>query len=655
MGALVSAGVVESGGTVRFTHPILRAAIYADLSPAERERLHRAAATILRDRGAPVGQVAAQVVRTEPAGEQGAVALLRSAAGEALALGDAAGAAELLSRALDEPPADVDRAAVVLELGQAHARAGAPEAIAPLSEIVERGDDAAAIAAAAIELSGMLFYAGRAAEGAAILRRGQERLPPGDPAREQLEIALLGISYTSASARREGDASIAARRNPGDLERGALQATTLAALAMDEVMFLRSASTAIDLAERALAAGLPLEPGRGENWAILALASLTASDGLDAAVRAADEILPPARARGAALMVAIMRSALRALPGCEAATSPPPRRTRRRRSSSPPTCSAVKPSSSWPCRRRCSQASSATRPLTPCADSSTAAARGTTPSSCRAPSCAMPSACSAPPRATTKRRSRNCAAARSTTRRSAARTRPCSRGDRQRLSRWPSRPRRRGSQPGGRRGAPGAVVRRATGDRYRAARPGARRTPRATAGAAGEALAVLAPSPARLEHARVPVDLGATHRAAGQRSTAREPLLEGLELAARCGARSLERRRGQSSGRSASGPGPPTRRGGLADAQRAARGRARRDGRHEPGDRPDAVRHREDGGDPPRTIVPQARHLVAATASRRARTRRRLTAGYTCSGIHRQQACPLTSAPERVVSPRRYR
>jgi DNA-binding CsgD family transcriptional regulator len=56
------------------------------------------------------------------------------------------------------------------------------------------------------------------------------------------------------------------------------------------------------------------------------------------------------------------------------------------------------------------------------------------------------------------------------------------------------------------------------------------------------ALAVLAPSPVRLEHARVLVDLGATFRAAGQRTTAREPLLEGLALAARCGAQTLERR-----------------------------------------------------------------------------------------------------------------
>ena len=183
MEALVLAGVVDSGATVRFIHPILRTAIHDDLSPAERERLHHAAAAILQERGSSVGRVAAQVMHTEPAADPGAVALLRDAAGDALALGDAAGAAALLSRALEEPPADDDRAAVLLELGQARARAGAPDAIEPLTEIVERNDDATAIAAAAIELGGMLFFADRAAEGAAVLRRARERLPAEEPAR----------------------------------------------------------------------------------------------------------------------------------------------------------------------------------------------------------------------------------------------------------------------------------------------------------------------------------------------------------------------------------------------------------------------------------------------------------------------------------------
>ncbi len=178
-GALVSAGVVEAGGTVRFTHPILRTAIYGDLSPAERERLHRAAAEILRERGAPAAEVAAHLMHTEPGGDPQTVALLRDAARDALALGDAVGAAALLARALDEPPPHAERPPLLLELGEALARAGAPEAVAPLTEIVERGEDPAAIAAAGIELSGMLFFAGRAAEGAAILRRAQERLPAG--------------------------------------------------------------------------------------------------------------------------------------------------------------------------------------------------------------------------------------------------------------------------------------------------------------------------------------------------------------------------------------------------------------------------------------------------------------------------------------------
>ena len=311
MAGLVSAGVIESGGTVRFTHPILRTAIYEDLSPAERERLHNAAASTLRGRGATAGLIAAHVMHTEPRGDPATASLLREAAREALALGDATGAAALLTRGLAEPPAEADRTAFRLELGQARARAGAPEAITPLTEIVERDHDGAAIAAAALELSGILFFAGRAGEGTAVLARARERLPADEPAREQLEVALLGASYTSASARREAEATIAALRDPGGPARGVLEATTLATLAMDEVMCARSAARAVDLATRALPAGLPLEPHRGEAWAVVALAALALADELDVARQGADEILAAARKQGAALTVATI-SALRA-------------------------------------------------------------------------------------------------------------------------------------------------------------------------------------------------------------------------------------------------------------------------------------------------------------------------------------------------------
>ena len=123
MVALVSAGIVEAGGTLRFVHPILRTAIYGDQSPAERQRLHHTAATILRERGAPALQVAAQVMRTEPEGDLAAVALLHEAAYDAWRLGDALGSAALVSRALEEPPAEGDRLQLLLDLGQSYARA----------------------------------------------------------------------------------------------------------------------------------------------------------------------------------------------------------------------------------------------------------------------------------------------------------------------------------------------------------------------------------------------------------------------------------------------------------------------------------------------------------------------------------------------------
>ena len=121
------------------------------------------------------------------------------------------------------------------------------------------------------------------------------------------------------------------------------------------------------------------------------------------------------------------------------------------------------------------------------------------------------------------------------------------------------------------------VVRRAARDRHRAARR------RRSSGPAAEradglrrALEVLEPSPARLEHARVLVDLGATLRAAGQRSAAREPAAgrpgAGVALR-RPGPGAPGARRAGRDRRPAADHRPLRRR--LADAERAARGRAR--------------------------------------------------------------------------------
>jgi DNA-binding CsgD family transcriptional regulator len=541
MTPLVHAGVMRSGGTVRFSHPILRTAIYGDLSPAERERLHCAASKILEERGAPSGQVAAHVMQCEPGADLEAARLLRDAARDALAFGDATGAAALLARALDEPPAPADRAAVVLELGLARARAGMPEAIGPLSEIVEHAQDEAAIATAAIELSGMLFFAGRAAEGAAILRRAQERLPSTGSARDELEVMLLGASYTSASARRYADPIIATLRDPGGPARSLTQATTLGMLAMDEVMYLRSASKATDLGRRALAAGLPLELHRSGNWAMLALAALTAVDEFDAALEGADEVLAQARKRGSALTVATI-SALRAVIGL------------RRGDLTAAAADAQAAIELVPDLLGAEYVS-----LAVSAAVLAGLERGDTPDSLRRliDHTGVQYDTEFVPSSQLRYASGVLRAAAGNHEAAIEELRGCSLdhptfgGDNPAVLAWRSAAALSLAELGRHSEAQALAADevqraqsfgapRAIGIALRAQAlvgPHAQRS----AGLAA-ALAVLADSPARLEHARVLVDIGATLRAAGQRTAAREPLLEGLTRAASCGASTLERR-----------------------------------------------------------------------------------------------------------------
>ncbi len=429
----------------------------------------------------------------------------------------------------------------MLELGQARARAGDPGAIAPLSEIVEHGQDPDAIAAAAIELSGMLFFAGRAAEGATILRRAQERLAASGPARERLDVALLGGSYTSISVRREAEPTIARLRDPGGPASGVLQATTLATLAMDEVMYLGSASTAIDLAQRALAAGLPLEPHRGENWAILALAALSGSDDIDAALRGTDEILARARKRGAALAVVSMQ-ALRAGVAVRRGD-----------------VTAARADAEAAIELAPDMLGTEYLVLAVSAAVFAGLDRDETPASLRRlidragvrydtefiPSSQLRLAsgmlrAAAGDHETAVQELRSCEL-----------DHPTFGGENPAVLAWRSAAALSLAELGRHDDARALVA-----DEVRRAR--AFGTPRALGVALraqalvgppaerrerlADALEVLAPSQARLEHARALVDLGASLRAARQRSAAREPLLEGLAVAARCGARSLERR-----------------------------------------------------------------------------------------------------------------
>ena len=125
---LVRADILARGTHLGFVHPIVRAALYEDLGPGEREARHAAAAEALAAEGAAPERVTAHLLLTEPTGDQQRVAILRTAAAGAARHGAPRAAAVRLRRALAERPGSQERAEIVTDLGKSELAAGSFEA-----------------------------------------------------------------------------------------------------------------------------------------------------------------------------------------------------------------------------------------------------------------------------------------------------------------------------------------------------------------------------------------------------------------------------------------------------------------------------------------------------------------------------------------------
>jgi DNA-binding CsgD family transcriptional regulator len=120
------AGLITAGPELELTHAIVRAAVMASISAAERTALHRRAAATFRERHTGPERVAIHLLATEPAADLTVVATLRDAAGLALGRGAPEVAARLLRRALDELPPAHGRDELLLALADAEQHANEP-------------------------------------------------------------------------------------------------------------------------------------------------------------------------------------------------------------------------------------------------------------------------------------------------------------------------------------------------------------------------------------------------------------------------------------------------------------------------------------------------------------------------------------------------
>ncbi len=123
--ALSAAGLLAPSAD-RLVHGFVAAAIRAALAPAERERLHHAAADALIEDDAAPEMIAEHLLRCEPSGDLRVTAALRRAAAHAAGRGAPAAAVGYLERAERERAADDEHGLILAELATAAFDAGLP-------------------------------------------------------------------------------------------------------------------------------------------------------------------------------------------------------------------------------------------------------------------------------------------------------------------------------------------------------------------------------------------------------------------------------------------------------------------------------------------------------------------------------------------------
>ena len=131
---LVRLEVLADDAPLRFIHPVVRDALELSLSRDARDAAHLSAARLLHADRVSAGQIAVHLAFVRPAGDEWVLARLEEAAQEALENGAPKVAADLLNRALAEPPLGSQRIGLLRRTARAEVGAGREAALVHLEE-----------------------------------------------------------------------------------------------------------------------------------------------------------------------------------------------------------------------------------------------------------------------------------------------------------------------------------------------------------------------------------------------------------------------------------------------------------------------------------------------------------------------------------------
>jgi DNA-binding NarL/FixJ family response regulator len=295
---LIEVGLLTSDGRLSFTAPVVATAVVEAMPPGERAAANvRAARLLAADDEAPE-RVAGHLLGAARTGSTWAVDALCMGAAMALSRAAPRDAVRYLRRALVEPPGRAQRAHVVLELARAEAMAGEPQAAVRLDDVVEHLTDGPQRPRVALETGRALFALGRPHQALEAFERVLDVADPTDPelngrlraghATAEWLIALPDGSARNLSAEPDGNETAGDR--------------ALLALHAMEAAISGTSARARALAERALARGALLDEETSDGLTYhLAAVALTFAEDLQMAEAALTAAVQDAQSRGSVL------------------------------------------------------------------------------------------------------------------------------------------------------------------------------------------------------------------------------------------------------------------------------------------------------------------------------------------------------------------
>jgi DNA-binding CsgD family transcriptional regulator/predicted negative regulator of RcsB-dependent stress response len=182
-----------------FVHPLVQAAVYEGLSAAERIQGHASAARLLTETGAAPEQIAAHLLNVTPAGNLATVATLRQTAEQALVHGAPDSAVIYLERCLTEPPPPEERVEVLIQLGTIAQLVDMAKAVQHLSAALPLIQQPQQRALIAEMLGPALYFVGRIDEAIAVYTQALAEAQNHTELRRQLQASLISVALGDPS------------------------------------------------------------------------------------------------------------------------------------------------------------------------------------------------------------------------------------------------------------------------------------------------------------------------------------------------------------------------------------------------------------------------------------------------------------------------